>query len=466
MVRNKGKSFSTRMLKAAFAAIFLLGMIIPPAPVQADAAGYALYFDGINDYVELPYTNIVMGGTTWTDTMSFSLWVKPEGLGTCTGDDPAKCDSIFGDRPRWWGLSHGSFSDGTSRLRAWNYDGNFDIIVIPYTPGEWVHIAWVHANGMLSAYKNGNLVGSVASGTTIQPQTTPPSYARMQIGAVINNSNFDFSFSGEVDELRIYSRALTQNDITSTLFSELNGNEPGLRAYYKMSNGSGIVLTDDSTNSFDGTLKEWSFPPTGTLPLWVTSTAFNKPLVNDFSITTNEGTSVAATLLAYGNPSSVLTYTISDPPHGSLTGTAPNLTYIPDPNYSGADSFTYQAWDGSTPSAMATVTITVNPANNIPVADDKIINTSVNTPVGVTLTGSDVEGSTLTFSVSSNPSHGSLSGSTPNLTYTPNNGYAGADSFTYTAFDGQATSPPATVTINVNSGNSQIIKIYLPVIIK
>ena len=55
----------------------------------------------------------------------------------------------------------------------------------------------------------------------------------------------------------------------------------------------------------------------------------------------------------------------------------------------------------------------------------------------------------LTFAVGTGPSHGSLSGSGANLTYTPAPGYSGPDSFTFTVNDGQATSAPATVSITV-----------------
>lgn len=541
MFRNKLVVFLNRISNAGIIAIFLLAMILQPAPVLADSAGYSLYFDGVNDYVDLGFTHLLMGGTSWQDTMSFSLWVKPEGNGFCLLNDPAQCDSIFGDRPRWWGLSHGTVN-GLDRLWVWNYDTNVDSIGIPYTPDVWVNIAWVHAGGMLSAYKNGVLVGSIPSGTTSQPPGVP----KMQIGAVIKSATENWSFNGQVDELRIYDIALSENDILSSLFSELNGNEAGLRAYYKMSNGSGSVLTDDSVNSFDGTLVEESFyvPSNGTLPLWMTSTAFDKPLVRDFSSTTDEDVPAGLILLGLGSPSSSLTYTVSDPPHGSLSGSGANRTYTPDPNFFGSDSFTYQAWDGANGSASATVSITVNPindapfainntwqmnedssypgtlsgsdadgdnltyivltqpshgtlsgtvpnltytpqgnyfgsdaftfkvndshvdsniatitltvnsVNDVPTADDKTINTPVGVAIGVTLTGSDVENSPLTFAVTSNPSHGGLSGTPPNLTYTPAGGFSGSDSFAYTASDGQATSPAATVTINVTSGNA------------
>ncbi len=450
MFRNKFIGFWGRIVNAGAVSALLLAMILQPAPVQADSAGFSLYFDGINDYVDLGYTHLLMGGTSWQDTMSFSLWVKPEGDGICLRNDPAQCDSIFGDRPRWWGLSHGTYN-GLNRLWAWNYDSNVDLIGIPYTPGEWVHIAWVHAGGMLSAYKNGVLVGSVPSGTTTQPPGVP----KMQIGAVIKGSTENWSFNGQVDELRIYNIALTENNIRSTLFTELNGNEAGLRAYYKMSNGSGSVLTDDSVNSFDGTLMEETVfvPSNGTLPLWMASTAFDKPLVSGFSLTTDEDVAAGLTLLGQGSPSSTLTYTVSDPPHGTLTGTGANRTYTPDLNYFGSDSFTYQAWDGTVGSSLATVSITVNPVNDVPVANNNTWQMNEDTPFSGTLTCSDADGDSLTFVVLTQPNHGTLSGSIPNLTYTPQANFFGGDSFTFKANDSHVDSNIATITLTVNAVN-------------
>jgi len=215
-----------------------------------------------------------MGGTSWQDTMSFSLWVKPVGSGSCDYNSAAHCDSILGDRPRWWGVSHGTL-DGLDRLWVWNYDGNYDKIGIPYTSGQWIHIAVVHSGGTLSAYKNGVLVDSVSSGTTMQPNTGAS--PRIQAGGVINNINRNWSFHGEIDELRLYATELTQTEIQATMFSELTGTETGLRAYYKMSDGAGTLVTDDSINDFNIYLFDGGgiVPANGSYPLWVTSGAFN-----------------------------------------------------------------------------------------------------------------------------------------------------------------------------------------------
>jgi F5/8 type C domain/Bacterial Ig domain len=94
------------------------------------------------------------------------------------------------------------------------------------------------------------------------------------------------------------------------------------------------------------------------------------------------------------------------------------------------------------------------PQNNPPTANDESIQTNSGTPVTITLTGTDpIPGDVLKFSVVANPQHGTLTNPTANtVTYTPNSGFSGTDSFTYKATDGQGVdSNIATVTITVNA---------------
>ncbi len=92
----------------------------------------------------------------------------------------------------------------------------------------------------------------------------------------------------------------------------------------------------------------------------------------------------------------------------------------------------------------------MNAVNDAPVANAQSVTTTQDTAKAITLTGSDVEGSALSFSVVTNPAHGALSGTAPNLTYTPAAGYSGSDSFTFKVNDGTIDSPAATVSITVN----------------
>ena len=87
--------------------------------------------------------------------------------------------------------------------------------------------------------------------------------------------------------------------------------------------------------------------------------------------------------------------------------------------------------------------------NHPPLADDQALGTAEDTPLPVTLTGSDPDGNPLTFSVLSQPLHGALSGGAPSLTYTPAANYSGADSFSFKANDGSLDLASATVSLTV-----------------
>ena len=123
------------------------------------------------------------------------------------------------------------------------------------------------------------------------------------------------------------------------------------------------------------------------------------------------------------------------------------MTYTPDAGYFGGDSFTYGASDGTAAADPGTVSITVTRA---PSCDDISRTTAAGDPVSVPLTCTDPEGDALTLAIEDGPSKGSLgtiSGGA--VTYTPDPGEFGADTFTYTASDGAATSAPATATITI-----------------
>ena len=100
-------------------------------------------------------------------------------------------------------------------------------------------------------------------------------------------------------------------------------------------------------------------------------------------------------------------------------------------------------------STCGSETVTVTAVNHPPTAEDKSVSTPQDTPVAITLTGTDPDGDPLTFAVVSDPAHGTLSGTAPNLTYTPTAEYSGPDSFTYKANDRKADSAPAAVSITV-----------------
>ena len=87
--------------------------------------------------------------------------------------------------------------------------------------------------------------------------------------------------------------------------------------------------------------------------------------------------------------------------------------------------------------------------NSPPVSNDQTVTTDANTEVMINLTAGDLDGDLLTYSIVADPTKGLLSGTPPNLTYTPESDYVGTDFFTFTANDGWADSYVATITIEV-----------------
>jgi hypothetical protein len=88
-----------------------------------------------------------------------------------------------------------------------------------------------------------------------------------------------------------------------------------------------------------------------------------------------------------------------------------------------------------------------------PPAENSSATTPESTPVATPLSASDVDGDALTYAIVVSPAHGTLSGGTPTLQYTPNAGYSGPDSFTFRANDGIFDSNVATVSILVTHVN-------------
>src|SRR5207249_3383958 len=136
------------------------------------------------------------------------------------------------------------------------------------------------------------------------------------------------------------------------------------------------------------------------------------------------------------------------------------LTYTPAANYNGTDSFTYTMKDAAgAVSNVATVSITITPVNDPPVAANDSYSVNEDTTLTVAAAGvlandSDIDSPTITAILVSGPAHGTLSlNANGSFTYTPAANYNGPDSFTYKANDGSLDSNVATVHITVNPVN-------------
>lgn len=261
-----------------------IAVVLPVIPARADDAVWALQFDGATDWVHLGTTAEIMG-TGWETTKSVNLWLKPSSGRDCVTSDAASCDVIFSDLPKFWGITIGRITYGHHAnqdcIWVWNFDNPMsgeDLICVPYTPGEWVNIALVHSDGMLRAFKNGVQRGSVVSGATHHL----PGVSDLYLGGILYKTGDVMAYSGQIDEVRIWNRALTDIEIRDTMFNDLALPQTGLMAYYKMSDGPPhVTLTDDSGNGRNGTLldgKPDNDPPgDGQFAQWVPSDAFVVP---------------------------------------------------------------------------------------------------------------------------------------------------------------------------------------------
>ncbi|WP_157758287.1 Ig-like domain-containing protein [Cystobacter fuscus] len=167
-------------------------------------------------------------------------------------------------------------------------------------------------------------------------------------------------------------------------------------------------------------------------------------------LTTSEDLALALTLSGFDPDGDTLTFAVvSSPSHGTLSGTPPRLTYTPAADFHGTDAFTFTVSDGETTSSPATLDLDVMPVSDAPWANALSLSLHAGETVPMTLTGSDADGDSLTFALTSHPEGGVLAGTPPSLTFTPDWSFRGRTSFTFTASDGSATSEPATVTLDV-----------------
>jgi hypothetical protein len=133
-----------------------------------------------------------------------------------------------------------------------------------------------------------------------------------------------------------------------------------------------------------------------------------------------------------------------------------SFLYLPRPDFNGKDQFAYTANDSALDSSVTSVSLTVNPVNDAPAAQDDSFSVETERPLAAAAPGllgndRDVDGDALTAMLVRGPAHAARFSLKPDgsFNYTPKRKFSGRDEFIYKTSDGVAESDAATVTITV-----------------
>ncbi|MBB2494787.1 retention module-containing protein, partial [Aquipseudomonas ullengensis] len=191
------------------------------------------------------------------------------------------------------------------------------------------------------------------------------------------------------------------------------------------------------------------------------------PVANDDAATSDENLSVTIAVLSNDTDAENNTLTVTGVTQGAngsvvIDAVSGNPIYTPNGGFSGSDSFTYTISDGNSGTSTATVNITVNPKNDVPVAVTDSITLSeggtatilVGGATSVLANDSDADGDPLTATLVTGPTNGSLTlNANGTFSYTHNGSETTSDSFTYKVNDGSVDGNTVTVNIGVTPVN-------------
>ena len=210
--------------------------------IYGQGGGDGLDFDGTDDYVNMG--NVL----NLTSAISIETWIKTDGLGsrqTIAGKGYPNTGEPYYQY-------HVEIRAGGEIYFPLSLNGTRQTTETSATinASQWYHIACVYDGSTIKVYIDGVEESSSNASGSISTYSTS-----FYLGAYSGHSSSNVgNFDGIMDEVRIWNDARTVAEIREYMHKELAGNESGLVAYYKMSNGTGTSLTDNSSNSNTGTL--------------------------------------------------------------------------------------------------------------------------------------------------------------------------------------------------------------------
>ena len=276
---------------------------------------------------------------------------------------------------------------------------------------------------------DGSEITTGAIALTIVPINDAPTAPSMSLST---NEDTPVSFTlpaADVDAGDALTLTLTSSPAQGTV----SGVAPNL-TYSPAANANGLVSFGYRATDTAGASS------TGTVSINV-NPIDDAPVANSQAVTTPEDTAKAITLSG-SDIEGPVSITITSPPvHGSYG----SGTYSPAPNFNGTDAIGFRVTDGGGQTANGVIGITITPVNDPPAAFSASHVTTRTVAIPITLNASDPDGDTLAWAIVSAPSHGTLSGTAPDLTYTPAGLYSGPDAFTFKVTDpaGLTGAPPS-----------------------
>ncbi|MDJ0504089.1 MAG: hypothetical protein PX635_02435, partial [Nostocales cyanobacterium LE14-WE12] len=201
--------------------------------------GKALYFDGVNDYIQVGANASLIV----SDKFTLEAWIKPINQGGVEG-------GIIINKEGEYEIAR--FSDGTIRwgLAGINWGSDWFNTGYVAPDNQWTHITLSYDKNAVKLYANGQLVHSYDASVTIGDYWTNLNEFRIG-GRQANNPQY---FKGEIDEVRVWNVARTQAEIQANLSQRLTGKEQGLVGYWNFEESPGNTVYDLTVNDNDGTL--------------------------------------------------------------------------------------------------------------------------------------------------------------------------------------------------------------------
>jgi hypothetical protein len=360
--------------------------------------------DGDNYYYSIVYANEDVDGDSQNDTLTFDVRVQGWTGGTTdaaldadgsTDNASATIGTTVGDVV----LSSETFTVGDSKMaNGQSLEFSIENLAISLTNED------VYGNAASAGFTNVSLLQTSNTGNSHQAIIGEGTgLLGIQFSYSSESGTFDvgsgslYVSSDEGNGTRSTSWGVADVDFSIDIETASYGSYTEWAANYGLSDT--LATTDSDSDGFSN-LEEYQ---AGTNPL---SNAI--PVANSITATVDEDSTISITLNGSDEEDSKLSYQIeSQPTNGTLNGTAPDLTYTPDVNYNGSDSFTYSANDGISDSEVATVSINVLAVNDQPIVSNPpaAVTISSNATYTSSLADSstDLDGDSLTYSILEGP---------------------------------------------------------------